>query len=249
MSVNLTRFFGLDRRLIIIAVAVFGMIGYIYLTPPVSQLSIITRLGSKTGWSGDYEMYIQRFALAFLLFGVIPSGAARLCGYRLRALGLRKPECRNLALCLTAALALGATFGIGGSFAPGVSEFYPYDGALAEKVKTAGPWPFLLHLLLYGFLYYLPWEIVFRGVLIFPLLDEKIAKVTPTGRTLFLASIQVIPSSLLHFGHPAGETIGAVIFGFFAGWLTVKTRSIIPALVIHASTGIFLDLTVVLRGG
>lgn len=238
-----------ERRHILLVAISLCFIGYIYLTPPVSQLNLISRLGFNTGWSGDYEFYIQRFILAFMLFGVIPVTAARFCGYRLSDLGLRKPECKNLVLCLISALGLGAVFGVGGSFSAGTSQYYPYDGALVEKVAAGGPWPFLLHLVLYGFLFYLPWEIVFRGALIFPLLDEKIENVIPTGRTLFLASIQVIPSSLLHFGHPIEETIGAVIFGFFAGWLTVKTRSIIPALIIHAATGIFLDMTVVLSGG
>ena len=84
-------------------------------------------------------------------------------------------------------------------------------------------------------------------MLIFPFLGEQSNSVS--GKALLIASFQVIPSSLLHFGHPGSETIGAVFLGFIAGWITVKTRSIIPALLFHAASGIALDLAIVLGQG
>ena len=238
-----------ERRHILLAAVALCLIGYIYLTPPMSQSSIAAWLGFETGFTADFEMYLQRFILAFILLGVVPLLAARVCGYRLRDLGLKKPDGRHTAVWLIVALAAGAVLGIVGSLSTPFSSYYPYDGALVEKVSNSGVWPFLLHAGFYGFLFYLPWELLFRGVLIFPLIEKKIDGITLSGRTFFLASIQVIPSSLLHFGHPAIETVGAVFFGFFAGWITVKTRSIIPALIVHAASGIFLDLAVVLRTG
>ena len=238
-----------ERRHILLAVIALSLIGYIYLTPPMSQSSIAAWLGIETGYTPEFEMYIQRFVIAFFLLGLFPVIAARVCGYRLGDLGIRKPECKRLGLCLAAALAAGAVIGIVGSFSAPLSGFYPYDAGLAERVESNGIWPFILHAVCYGLLYYLPWEVLFRGVFIFPFIEEKIGNISPNGRTFLLASIQVIPSSLLHFGHPVTETLGAVVFGFFAGWITVKTRSIVPALFIHAATGIFLDLAVVLGSG
>jgi membrane protease YdiL (CAAX protease family) len=238
-----------ERRHVLLAATALVLVGYLYLTPPVSQSSIAAWLGFRTGLTVQFEMYLQRFALAFILLGVVPVSAARICGYKLRDLGLRKPACPHVMIWLVGALIAGVAIGVIGSLSVPLSNYYPYDSALAEKVDTSGGWPFLAHAAYYGFLFYLPWEIVFRGVLIFPLFDDTIDNIAPTGRTLFLASIQVIPSSLLHFGHPAVETVGAVFFGFFAGWITVRTRSIIPALIVHAASGIFLDLALVLGAG
>lgn len=236
-----------ERRHILLAATAFGLIGYIYLTPPMSQSSIPLLLGIETGVSPDFEMYIQRFILAFILLGAVPLSAARICGYRLSDVGLKKPVTRHMAVWLIGAFVGGTVIGLTGSLSEQLSQYYPYDRALSGRVTKDGIWPFLAHAGCYLVLFYLPWEILFRGVLIFTLLDEKNDDVAPTRRTLFLASIQVIPSSLLHFGHPAIETLGAVFFGFFAGWITVKTRSIVPALIVHAASGIFLDLAVVLR--
>ncbi|MBN1686914.1 MAG: CPBP family intramembrane metalloprotease [Spirochaetales bacterium] len=239
----------LERRLLILAAAVFGMIGYIYLTPPVSQSSLAAQAGIRTGWGENVEMYVQRFALAFLLLGALPGLAARISGYRLRDLGVRKPRLRFAPAWLAAALVAGGIVGLAGASSPALAEYYPYDSGLAERVAQYGAWPFLAHLGAYFFFYYLPWELLFRGVLIFSLLDESIDNATTDGKTLFIASIQVIPSALLHIGHPAAESVGAVFLGFAAAWVTVKTKSIAPVLLFHAAAGIFLDLAIVLRAG
>ncbi|HUX50091.1 MAG TPA: CPBP family intramembrane glutamic endopeptidase, partial [Spirochaetia bacterium] len=50
-----------------------------------------------------------------------------------------------------------------------------------------------------------------------------------------------------HFGHPFNEMASAVLFGVLAGWLVVRTRSIIPGLLIHAAVGMTLDTALLLR--
>ena len=249
MPVNLTRIFGLDRRLIIIAVAVFGMIGYIYLTPPESQLSLAARLEIDTGLDADLEMYIQRFALSFILFGAVPILAARLCGYKLRDIGFKKPECRHAWIWMIVAIAAGVVIGLGGSLSSTLAEYYPYDTGLADKVAKNGAWPFFTHAGAYITFYYLPWELLFRGVLIFPLLEESIDNVAVSGKTILFAGMQTIPSTLLHSGHPIEEIAGAALLGFIAAWLTIRTRSIIPILLLHSASGVFLDLSFVLQYG
>ncbi len=236
-----------ELKLIILATAVLGMVGYIYLTPPLSQSSLAVRFHWDTGLSSDLEMYLQRFALTFVLFGVFPFAAARACGYGFRELGFRMPVNRRGLLLLAAAAAVGAAVGFSGVSSPSLSMYYPYYGGLARAVQRNGAWPFLAHAAAYFGFYYIPWELLFRGVLLVPLLDVPIDRAEARGRTLFLASIQVIPSALLHFGHPALETVGAVFLGFVAGWLTVKTRSLLPILFFHAAAGIFLDLALVLN--
>jgi membrane protease YdiL (CAAX protease family) len=236
-----------ERRHLIIAVTALCLIGYIYLTPPTSQSSVLRELGIDTRLSAQSEMYYQRFALSFILLGVFPAMAARICGFKLGAMGLRKPVCRRLPFWLVAAVTGGALIGFIGSLSPALSHVYPYDPSLPEKVKSTTILPFLLHAVYYGVLYYLPWELLFRGVLIFPFLDEPDGAVS--GKSYLIASFQVIPSSILHLGHPGSETVGAVFLGFIAGWIAVKTRSIIPALLFHAAAGIVLDLAIVLGQG
>jgi len=237
-----------ELKFIIPVAAASGMIGYIYLTPPVSQSSLAAGL-MNTSLEPALEMYVQRFLLSFLLFAVVPFAAARVCGYRLRDLGLKKPDLRFAPVWMLSAAAAGAVVGFLGIFSPALAAYYPYYEGLAAAVERYGAWVFLAHAAAYFLFYYVPWELLFRGVLLFPLLDAPIERAMPEGRTLFLATIQVIPSSLLHFGHPAAETAGAVLFGFLAGWVTVKTRSILPALCFHAAAGIFLDLGLVLWAG
>ena len=238
-----------ERRVIILLAAVSGMVGYIYLTPPVSQSSLAAQLGIHTGIDSNTEMYLQRFILAFILLGVLPASGARICGFRLRDLGFRRPELPLAPVWPAAAVAIGAVIGLAGVRSPGLADYYPYDAGLIERVGGSGVWPFVAHAAGYFFFYYVPWELLFRGVLIFTLLDVPIENATVGGKTLFLACFQVIPSSLLHFGHPAAETVGAVVFGFFAAWVTVKTKSIVPVLLLHAAAGISLDLAIVLSTG
>lgn len=237
------------RRIIIIASAAAGMIGYIYLTPPASQLNILEFLQIGRTLDSALKEYIQRFAAALVMLGALPIATARFCGFKLRAIGFQFPRCRLPWMWFAAAIAGGFAIGLTGVFSSSLAEYYPYDAGLAERVTANGIWPFIVHSLAYFLCYYLPWELMFRGVLIFPLLEQSIEKTAVSGKNLFFASFQVIPSALLHFGHPATETVGAVFFGFAAAWIVLKTRSIFPVLLIHAAAGISLDLFMVLGLG
>ncbi len=235
----------LPRDIIIVVAAAFGMIGYIYLTPPVSQLNLIQELSLKI--EPGQETYVQRFAASLILLGVLPALAARIVGYTFKDLGFRKPQCATV--WLVAALAGGVVIGLIGVFSASLSSYYPYDSGLVERVSARGAGPFLVHSAAYLLCYYLPWELLFRGVLVFPLLDVAFEKAAVNGKTMVLASLQTIPSSLLHFGHPFEETAGAVVFGIAAAWIVLRTRSIIPVVLLHAAAGVSLDLFIVLGLG
>jgi membrane protease YdiL (CAAX protease family) len=52
---------------------------------------------------------------------------------------------------------------------------------------------------------------------------------------------------LLHVGHPLSETLGAIPFGLALGVLALRTRSILPGLLLHAAIGLATDTTLVMK--
>ena len=128
-----------------------------------------------------------------------------------------------------------------------MQAFYPFSKQIAESARQNGIWA-VLHVILYTSLYYIPWEIFFRGIMIAPFLERSLpaASHIPSSSNLPPLTIgyfmQTIPSTLLHFGHPVPEILASIPFGIFAGYLVWRTQSIIPVLLLHCIAGISLDM-------
>ena len=233
------------RELLTLVVAGLGIVGYSYLTNGAPLEDLPGRIPLLAGLDGDLPSYVWRFALCFLLLGVLPLGTALATGESLGGLGLRAP--RRIGprwVWLPVAVACLASAGIS-AYDREIAAFYPYARTLLDYVRAGRVGVFGVHAALYVLLYYLPWEIVFRGLLIFPILRVSRAQDPPA--LLFLSSLQALPSALLHFGHPVLESLGAVPFGVVMGWLAYRTGSILPGLAIHAGIGVLLDLLLALR--
>ncbi len=87
--------------------------------------------------------------------------------------------------------------------------------------------------------YYIGWEFLFRGFVLFGL-EKKLG--------LWLAiMIQTIPSTLLHYTKPSGEIILSLIAGFVLGYYVLKYRSVSFAIIIHWIAGIMMDSFVILH--
>jgi hypothetical protein len=233
------------RELVPILVAGVGAVGYASLTPPAAGREVFSWLPDVAALAGDLPDYIWRFLVSFVLLGVIPLAGAILAGERPGELGLRRPG--RVApvwvwiLVAVAAVAVAVT----GAYAPGTSTYYPYSKTLLERVASGGYGFFALHVVLYLVLYYLPWELLFRGLLVFPVI--RLAGAAPRSALICLASVQAIPSALLHVGHPPLESLGAVGFGVAAGYLAVRSGSILPGFAIHAGIGVLQDVVLMLR--
>jgi membrane protease YdiL (CAAX protease family) len=203
------------------------------------------------GLPGDLPSYSSRFLLSLLLLGLIPLATVLLLGESVKGLGFRFPASpfRPRLFFLLAGAAVLA--GYASSTLPEISGFYPYSKTMVTIFRDEGIKVLFLHGALYFLFYYVPWEFFFRGFLILPFLkavqpDRDISSpISPV--LLAVASFQIIPSALLHFGHPVSESLGAVVFGFCAGWFVVKTRSIWPGLVFHAAAGISIDIFLFLK--
>lgn len=234
------------KQLSLMALATVLITLFIYLTPPGPLSEIIPGFPFFQNLKGDLPVYITRFALSTVLFAMVPISYLILTRQNLSLLGIKKVEHnffkdRSYRLLILLCLIIGVT----SSFDSALASYYPYSKTLtllaAEKHWSYGA----IHVLAYILFYYIPWEIFFRGFLIFPLLPEGESvnrEISPA--LMVIASIQVIPSSLVHFGHPISETLGAIPFGIICAWLVLKYRSIIPGLILHVITGITMDLLI-----
>ena len=238
------------RPAVLAAVAGLAMSLYIYLKPPLAKLAPILRLPWIENLPGDLPAYALRFLCSFLLLGLLPLITALALGERPADLGLRLPRAlrpRWLTPLLAALILAGVLLG---AHNPELSTFYPFSRTLTRAGRG---WGFLLHSLLYVLLYYLPWELLFRGILLFPfvrLFDERFPDRAWSGGwsvPMTFVVLQAIPAALLHFGHPFLETLAALPFGIAAGWLALRTGSILPGLALHALAGIGQDLFNTLR--
>lgn len=177
----------------------------------------------------DVFSVLWEYLAAFVLMFVIPALIVRLAWRQpLAAFGFTFSDWR-LGLRLVAAIApvmlLAAWLG---SFDPAMQAEYPQ----ARSALASLP----LFLLLEGvyLVYYLGWEFLFRGFMLFGL--EK------SYGALAAILIQTIPSTLVHIGKPFNETFSAIFAGILFGFVAWRTRSILYPLILHALVGIGTDV-------
>ncbi len=142
---------------------------------------------------------------------------------------------RGLALA-AAGLPLAVLAGFIGSRNPEMRKMYPFAKAACANART-----FAGYELAYLFLYYLPWESVFRGVLFLPLV--------PAVGLIPALAVQTVISTLLHIGHPDTEIFAAAGAGLVFGLIAYTTGSFLYPLILHAATGIATDTFLFLRRG
>jgi membrane protease YdiL (CAAX protease family) len=90
-------------------------------------------------------------------------------------------------------------------------------------------------------LYYVGWEVFYRGLLVLGL-EKRIGPFAAVG-------VSTLVSTAIHYGKPQGEIWAAAIAGFLLGWLVLRTRSLIGPFVFHAAAGVMTDLFVLFQTG
>ena len=197
----------------------------------------------------DLLKYINRILCSAIFLGAIPLVVIKLAGLRLSDIGFTVPRSRSPSRLLFILALCGAGAGAISSQIGPLKTFYPYARSLITYAADYGLWIALPHVGVYFLFYYVSWEIFFRGILILPLIGEleEPHSSRPSGSVIAIAGLQALPSALLHFGHPISEIIGAIFFGVCAGYFVVKTKSILPSLIFHASVGITLDLCIIIQ--
>lgn len=207
-------------------------------TPPGAAPFARVLAGGEPAPLADYAV---RFAAALVLLGLAPAAALRLGGGRLYEIGVRRAK-RVRPVGVLLACAAAALVGFLSRRNPQIAAFYPF-GQPDTLELARSPLGIAAHALAYLCCYYLPWELTFRGALLFPLVPRRRAG---ASGVLLAATPQALASTLLHIGHPAMELASAFPFGLALGLLAVRTGSILPGLLIHAAAGIALDLSIML---
>lgn len=119
------------------------------------------------------------------------------------------------------------------SASPAFQQVYPH----ASIVR--GDWT-LFAMYEAGFLlYFIGWEFIWRGYVVFGLAPH-------TGATVAVL-VQTLPFVMLHYGKPLPETLGAIVAGIALGALSLRVRSFWYAVLIHWSVMFCIDMLSTLR--
>jgi len=188
------------------------------------------RLAARLPDDRAYRLY---FLLFFGLFMAVPllliaALAPDPAGF-LAAAGLSAGDTRRGLLLLAAGTPLALLAAFIGSRDPAVQGQYPFS----KRVCASGR-AFAAYEVSYIFLYYIPWEFLFRGLLFFPLVGT-------IGLVPALA-VQTALSTIYHFGHPDTEVFAALGAGFLFGWVASVTGSVLYTAVLHALVGVGTDV-------
>lgn len=177
----------------------------------------------------DIFSVLWEYLAAFVLMFAIPALVVRLAWRKpLAAFGFTPGDWRQglrLVAVLAPVMLLAAWLG---SLDPAMQAEYPQ----ARSALVSLP----LFLLLEGayLVYYLGWEFLFRGFMLFGLAKSYSA--------LAAILIQTIPSTLVHIGKPFNETFSAIFAGLLFGFVAWRTRSILYPLILHAIVGFGTDI-------
>lgn len=94
---------------------------------------------------------------------------------------------------------------------------------------------FIVEIIL-SLIYFISEEFFFRGYLLFDLLKKK------GLHTIWISSLIF---SFLHIGKPTGEIFFAFFVGIILGIISYKTKSFIPAAIIHFCVALGLNLIII----
>jgi|GEM_PF-1230757 len=186
--------------------------------------SLLAGLAKNT--PSDLVSSLYQFYFVFVFFFLLP-----LCL-------MKKQERQNLGFTLgniklgtlstVAFVALCIPLVWFGSKDPDMLAEYPLSKKFTDSFSLTLIYVFSL------FLFYVGWEAVFRGVLLFSL-------VTSLGN-LSAIMIQTAISCILHIGKPTAEYVASIPFGIFMGILAIRTHSFLYPVLTHFLIGLMNDM-------
>lgn len=191
------------------------------------QLGLRSAGGAWSPLSGTPLPPAAHWLAAALLLGLLPLCGARLGGLRARDVGLGAGRARAGAAWTAIGVPVALLAGRWAAADPHLRAVYPLDRALAPTAASFLPHAALL------LAYYVAWELLFRGVLLLGLRQRLGAG--PAN------ALQTALSVTAHFARPAVETLSAIPAGLAFGAITLRSRSIWPAVIIHWTVGVALD--------
>jgi membrane protease YdiL (CAAX protease family) len=220
-----------DRSVGLILVAMVALTVFFYHLR-VDTIGVVRGGGALRPMTGPVLPFMSHNLAALGVLGIVPLLAARwLCGRRLRDLGLGRGRWRLGLVWVAVGIPLALLAGWASAGKPLTQAVYPLNPDLRPDFLA-----FLTHMA-GQLVYYLGWEILFRGVLLFGL-ERRIG---------FAAAnmIQTALSVIAHFGRPVTETLAAIPAGLAFGGIAHRTRSIWYVVVIHLVVGAAQDWFIV----
>lgn len=168
------------------------------------------------------------FLSAAFLLGVLPVAVARwVCGIPLTELGLGIGRWREGLIWVAVGVPVAVLAGWIASGSPEMVAVYPLDPSVTPDIGS-----FAAHAAR-NLLYFVAWEVLFRGVLLFGLI--------PTSGAGPANATQTGLSVVAHFGRPMTETFSAIPAGIAFGWITLRVRSVWYVALIHWVVGMSMD--------
>jgi membrane protease YdiL (CAAX protease family) len=178
---------------------------------------------------GEWYGQLYRHVGALVAFALLPLLFLRCVhGVRPAALGVALGDWRSGAALAALACLVATPFVYASSLDPAFQAAYPLI-----SLAGFGPAAWVLWELTY-LLYYVGWELLFRGVLIFGLRD----RMGLPGAIVFSTSV----STLLHYDKPFGDALASILFGVALPLLALRTGSILWPLLFHWYVGALMDL-------
>ena len=177
---------------------------------------------------GDPLDYVSEALGALVLMFFIPVLVIKYVFNKpLSDFGLRKPrEMREAAMLSVAAVVVSLPVLILFSKHTAIQDYY--------AVKQGFGLFFLLTVGL-GIFYYLSEEFIFRGFLFFGLWDRF------QYHTFWISNLIFV---FFHIGKPVEEVLWAFFFGLIFSFITYRTRSVWPAVLIHLTVAFILNVLV-----
>ncbi len=189
-------------------------------------------------WQLAFAWPIYRYCVVFCLLFLVPWYlSTRRWGLKVGDLGWRWGKVK-LGIILTA---IGAGVAIASGFVAAgdatMFAFYPMERVFVDPVygqfNLGG---FIAMEALYVVIYYVPYELFFRGFSMIPLVEA--GKLRTTWAVLYTTAI----TTAVHWDVPTTELVSALAVGFVFGLAVLKTSSIRYVLIVHVATGIFTNI-------
>jgi membrane protease YdiL (CAAX protease family) len=190
--------------------------------------------GKSTGDGSSMAAALFMFATAFILLGALPVVLIRRVFHEpLSAYGISWGDWKaGLAGVAIFVPLIGVLLLYPASQTSEIRAFYPF----AREAGTSWESFALLEFSRVA-LFYTAWEFFFRGFMLYGLREQF-------GAWQALC-IQVVPQCLWHVGMPTGELLSSIAGGVLFALMTLRTGSIVWALILHCFIGICTDALVV----
>jgi membrane protease YdiL (CAAX protease family) len=200
----------------------------------LAMLTLYVRMGSRRfapqwwldnmkEWTGLGDLQLFRYwwkeTACFVLLMVIPMAFMRIfAGWSLRDLGLRLRGTKNeFGLILVLWLAFLPVLWFVSDL-PEFAKTYPQVRSSQTDMTI-----FIAHHAYY-FVYWMGWEFFYRGLLLFGFARDYGSKAV---------LLSTFPFVVMHYGKPPIEMMAAIVAGFILCGIALRSRSILPGVVLH----------------